>query len=63
MPIWDDGLYKENEEENDNVFDYDSEVTDDDFYSNVSSKEALECFYKLKGFFNQNNPDGLNEST
>jgi hypothetical protein len=45
------------------VFDYDSEVTDDDFYSNVSSKEALECFYKLKGFFNQNNPDGLNEST
>ena len=43
------------------MFDYDSKITDDDFYSNVSSKEALECFYKLKGFFNQNNPDGLND--
>lgn len=37
------------------------DVTQVDHYSNVTCKEALECFYKLKGFLNQNNPDGLTD--
>lgn len=28
-------------------------------YSNISCKEVLECFYKLKGFFNQYLPERL----
>ena len=27
----------------------------------IEQKSIIECFYKLKEFFNQNNPDGLND--
>jgi len=37
-----------------------NEITDNNnVYSNVTSKETLECFYKIKGVMNDNNPEGL----
>ena len=45
---------------NENDLDEVNEITDNNkVYSNVTSKEALECFYKIKGFVNDNNPEGL----
>jgi len=46
--------------DNENDLDEVNEITDkNNVYSNVTSKEALERFYKIKGFMNDNNSEGL----